>query len=203
MEQLQSQCIQYLNRADKTGLKSLRYLAHADQYRLEETVSACVCEIASVPFAELEIDHGYKNLSDKLKNLVLTLKTQQHEKRRAQTDQLVGTLTECFYQSAAEGYTKFLRDQGLESTVLNKCPFKESHVNKQTGRNFDPHCVACRKIVTVPKTVTVENGSFSFLMEELIESMKSLDDNDRGKIGVQTLVNRCKKNQKKPNCEDP
>lgn len=205
MEQLQSQCIQYLNKADKTGLKSLRYLEHADQYDLAETVSTCILELASVPFAELEKDDSYQRLPDKLKNLVLTLKTQQHEKRRSKTDRLIEKLFESFYQSASEGYTKFLREQGLESTILNRCPFDEKHVvtkhatiKHHSGRTFNPHCAACRKIVTVPKTVTLENGHFCFLMEELFVSIQSPCDDDI-ENDVQTLVNICENSHKKSN----
>lgn len=203
MEQLQSQCIQYLNKADKTGLKSLRYLEHAEQYGLMETVNTCVREIASVPFVELEKDDGYKSLPDKLKNLVLTQKTKQHEKRRTKTDRILEKLFESFYQSAGEGYKKFLREQGLESTILNRCPFDEKHVTNhvtkhQSGRTFDPYCAACRKIVTVPKTVTVENERFCFLMEELLASIQSPCDED-SENDVKTLVHICENSHKKNN----
>lgn len=184
MEQLQSQCVQYLSTVEKRGLKALRYLSNAEQYNLTDTVNVCVGEIASVPLVELEGNNEYNDLCDKLKNLVLSFKTRELEERKTKTNQICETLVEFFYQSAGEGYIKFLRDQGLESTVLNTCPFKEKHhvLNKHKGRrtattaSFDPHCASCRKIVTVPKTITLENGQFCSLMEELLETIKPTDD---------------------------
>ena len=127
IEELKHQCIQYLHKTDKSGIKSTKYLGTAYRFDLTETVDTCIKEIASVPICIIEKDAGYQGLEEDLKNKILTTRLRNLESETNTQKTIMNSFRKYLYETANEGCCQFLREQGLEETVFSQCPLEEQH----------------------------------------------------------------------------
>ncbi|XP_066928846.1 BTB and MATH domain-containing protein 38-like [Clytia hemisphaerica] len=178
IEELKHQCVQYLNKADKMGIKSTKYLATVYRFNLTKTVEACIKEIASVPIGVMEKDTGYQELWDDLKNKILTTRLRNLESETNNQKTIMNSFSKYLYETANEGFCRILREQGLEETVFSRCPLEENHKDKLIGQNFDINCKTCRtRVMQLPKQLTVESKFIHHFMEQIVNTTEC-DDRD-------------------------
>lgn len=170
IEQLRHQCVEYIKQVDKAGLKSLIYLVTADRFGIKDVVETCIKELASVSTINTEMDDINKAISDQLKNKILSARIRQLEDETKKLTHMMESLTKYLYGRANEAYINFLREQGLEETVLSRCTLYDEHVDKRIGQTFDIDCTACRKNSMLPKTFTVESKKVGYIMEQMYKS---------------------------------
>lgn len=194
--QLRNECIKFLQTVDRSGKNATKYLSISARFSIPFIKEECINELACIPHSELEKDENYSELNEQLKNAILTARVKRLEVKAGKHNSIMNSLTKYLYSKASEHYIEFLRQQGFEETVLNRCPNRDDHVNLRIGQNFDINCPMCRKNVTVTKKFDVDTNTIGSFMEKMY--MMTID---KGIESQQTLKEakgslKCKSNGK-------
>lgn len=176
MEQLRHECIQFIKNANKSGIQAIKYYALAERFDIENIKSECAREIACVPHATLKGTEEYIQADDTVKNMILEARVQWLETLIDSFKPVVNSLLRQMYQCAHTEFERYLRGNGLEESILNRCTDYEKHTDKKIGQKFDIHCKTCRKNTMLSKEFVVNTKETNSVLEQLYLLTKNMEE---------------------------
>lgn len=167
MEQLRNECIKFIDSANKTGIKAINYFGLAERFGIDDIKAECVREIACVPHKTLKGTETYEHADDAVKNLILQARVESLENIIDNFRPVLSSLLRQLYHCAHSEFERYLRDKGLEESILNRCSDYDEHTDKRIGQKFDIRCKTCRKKSMLSKEFVVSTKDTNSVLEQL------------------------------------